>query len=122
MPTVLDYLSGIKSCFLQAGLTFEWPPLAYRLVRGEGSLRRRAGLEHATTKLPFMPRVAEALDHALQFGELSPKEATAIGAILLCFYFGWRSSTVAVLHSRDISVCSVSCTFQFSERFSKGAF
>jgi hypothetical protein len=68
------------------------------MIRGEGSLRRRAGIEHSTTKLPFMPRVAEALDRALQFGELSVKEAKATSAILLCFYFGWRSSTISVLH------------------------
>lgn len=58
VPTVLDYLSAVKSCFLQAGITFEWPQLAYRLIRGEGSVRRRSGKEAPVSKYPFMPRVA----------------------------------------------------------------
>ena len=58
VSTALDQLAGIKSCFLQAGYSFAWPPAAYRLVKSERTSRRQQGLERPLAKAPFMPRVA----------------------------------------------------------------
>lgn len=104
ITTVFDYLSGIKSCFSQAGISFIWPDLAIRLVRTEGSMRRRLGGDISAAKSPFMPRLAQLLDHVLVTGGHDLGVRRACAAILLCFYFGWRSSTVASLLSSDISI------------------
>jgi uncharacterized protein YdeI (YjbR/CyaY-like superfamily) len=74
------------------------------------------------TKAPFLPRLAQLLDHILVTGGHGERVRSACAAILLCFYFGWRSSTVAVLSSADIQVDGQSKIVKFTERFSKSAF
>ena len=122
ITTVFDYLSSIKSCFSQAGISFTWPDLVTRIVKNEGSMRRRLGGDISAAKLPFMPRLAELLDRVLQTGGLELGVHRACAAVVLCFYFGWRSSTVAVLCSSDVTVNHQLQVVTFSERFSKGAF
>mgnify|MGYP007046702721 CR=1 FL=1 len=51
-----------------------------------------------------MPRLAQLLDQYLMTGTHDTAVHRACAAVLLCFYFGWRSSTVAVLSSNDISI------------------
>ena len=41
VPSVLDLLSAIKTCFLQASIPFDWHPTCYRYVRGEAVWRRQ---------------------------------------------------------------------------------
>jgi hypothetical protein len=94
VSTIFDYMSAIRTCFLQAGVSFVWPEVAYRLVKGEGSRRRRVGLDTSSIKRPFPPRVAMILERHLASIGRSWEEQAAAGAVLLCFYFGWRSSTI----------------------------
>ena len=67
-------------------------------------MRRRQGGDVAAAKQPFMPRLAQLLDRVLVTGGHDLGVHRACAAILLCFYFGWRSSTVAVLCSSDLTV------------------
>ena len=85
-------------------------------------MRRRLGSDISATKSPFMPRLAQLLDQVLVTQGHDRGVHSACAAILLCFYFGWRSSTVAVLSSSDVSVDQQLRVVQFSERFSKGSF
>lgn len=68
-----------------------------------------------------MPRMAQALLHAFQSSALTPPLRAAACAVLLAFYFGWRSSTVSVLSVADVHFEIANGLFVFSERFSKGA-
>ena len=72
-------------------------------------------------KRPFMPRIAVCLDHWL-VTSASPAldQVVAAVAILLSFYFGWRSSTVGALAAEHV-VCNLH-DFTFAETFCKGIF
>ena len=70
-----------------------------------------------------MPRVASILDQFLaQHGVCFGQAQEACLAILLAFYFGWRSSTVSALERRHIVYMPELHIFRFTEAFSKGSF
>ena len=52
-------------------------------------------------KQPFMPRMAQAVENFLDTQPDYDLQASA-AAVLLCYYFGWRSSTVAVVTVADL--------------------
>ena len=70
----------------------------------------------------MMPRVAMRLCLWMAAGGRVWNELCAVSALLLCYYFGWRSSTIALLASSDVHIDSQCGIVYFSERFTKGAF
>ena len=123
VSTVFDNLSAIRTCFAQAGVSFTWPERAYKFVKGESVARRQLGVDRPTVKAPFMPRLAQILDQYLLLQRsCNSFPATAAMAVLLCFYFGWRSSTVSEVQACHITYNAALNVFRFSEQFSKGAF
>lgn len=79
-------------------------------------------MEHPTVKAPFMPRVANAIEDRLAQGWGLDGPSRAGLAILLCFFFGWRESTLARLRTDDVTLLPDVGIYEFSERFSKGVF
>ena len=71
-------------------------------MRGENVARRQLGPECQLVKTPFMPRLAQALDTFLARGGAGQLAAGA-AAVLLSYYFGWRSSTAASLRAQHVT-------------------
>lgn len=70
-----------------------------------------------------MPRVAQILDQFLLEHEGQPNFLVwAAAAVLVSFYFGWRSSTVAALKVQSVYFITALNVFRFTEEFSKGSF
>lgn len=65
---------------------------------------RRLGRDFSAAKAPLMPHVAQLLNCALVTWGYNLGVRRARTAILLCIYFGWRSSTVDRLMSSDITI------------------
>jgi hypothetical protein len=66
--------------------------------------------------------MALILDQFLATGARTEEVTSACTAVLLAFYFGWRSSTIAILSPSDVCYVPELNGFRFDEKFSKGAF